>query len=367
MTQPFPAANALFIPLTLGDITLPNRVLMAPLTRNRAHGDGTPNVGLAARYYAQRASAGLIISEATQISAMGKGYIDTPGIHTPAHVAAWRHITDAVHAAGGRIFIQLWHVGGISHTSLLPSGAAPVTPSGVHVDSQTFLADGFAPVSAPRALALSEIAGVVADYAAAAENARAAGFDGAEIHAANGYLIDQFLHDGTNRRDDAYGGSAENRARLLAEVTDAVTGVFGAGRTGVRLAPTGTYNGMTDSDPEATFATAIDVLNDRGLAFLHFVEGLPGVETSADDHALLDRLRRRWRGLFIANGGYDGDRAAAAVADGRADAVAFGRAFIANPDLPRRLLEGAALNKWDGDTFYGGDARGYTDYPSLAA
>ena len=360
------AVAPLFEPLAAGSLHLPNRVLMAPLTRNRAQADGTPK-DMAETYYAQRASAGAIVTEATQISAMGKGYLDTPGIHTAAHVAAWRRITDAVHDAGGRILIQLWHVGRISHTSLLPEGAQPVAPSAIRADTQTFTAQGFTPVSAPRALDTLEIPALVEDYRAATRRALEAGFDGIEVHSANGYLLDQFLHENANRRADAYGGSPEKRARLTLEVTAAVAEIAGAERTGVRLSPTGRFNDMDPTGVEPTFTALIDGLNAQALAFLHVVEQFPGMEVTAEDRALVERLRRRWRGVYIANGGFDGEAAAAAIGEGRADAVAFGRPFIANPDLPERLRRGAALNAPDQATFYGGDHRGYTDYPALEA
>ncbi|MGF1453755.1 MAG: alkene reductase [Alphaproteobacteria bacterium] len=355
--------TALFEPLTLGDLTLPNRVLMAPLTRNRAHPDGTP-ADMAVPYYRQRASAGLIITEATQINPQGKGYINTPGIHADAHVAAWRRITDAVHDAGGRIFIQLWHVGRISHTSLQPGGVAPLAPSAIRAESMTFTEDGFTPVSAPRAMTVEDIAATVKDYGAAARRALDAGFDGAEIHAANGYLIDQFLRDRTNKRDDAYGGSPENRTRFLAEVTDAVTGVFGPGRVGVRLSPTGTFNDMGDSDPLTTFTAAIDRLTGRGLAYLHLVEKFAVDSLSPEDTALIDALRQRMDGAYLANGDFDGDSGAERIASGTADAITYGRPFISNPDLPRRLRENLPLTTPDQATFYGGDEKGYTDYPA---
>ncbi len=357
--------DALFSPLSVGALELPNRVLMAPLTRNRAHADGTPKA-MAVEYYRQRASAGLIVTEATQISAMGKGYLDTPGIHAPAHVAAWRKITDAVHAAGGRIVLQLWHVGRISHSSLLPDGAAPVAPSAIRAKAQTFTAEGFADTSEPRALRTDEIPALIADFRAAARNAMDAGFDGVEVHGANGYLLDQFLHAHSNARDDAYGGAPENRARLTLEVTRAVADEIGAGRVGVRLSPTGTFNDMRADDEDA-FAAAIDGLDAMGLAYLHIVEKFPGAEVSAAEPALLARLRARWHGVYIANGDFDADQAAQWIAEGRADAVAFGRPFIANPDLPARFQSHAALNAPDQNTFYGGGAEGYTDYPALTA
>lgn len=356
--------DVLFSPLSLGSLTLPNRVLMAPLTRNRAHPDGTPWAE-AGTYYAQRASAGLIVSEATQISAMGKGYLNTPGIHSDAQVAGWKAITDRVHAAGGRIFCQLWHVGRISHVSLLPEGRQPVSASAVRAEAQTFTADGFQPTSEPEALTLEGIAALLDDYRHAAACAKAAGFDGVEVHGANGYLLDQFLQDHANRRTDAYGGPVENRIRLLGEVIDAVAEVWDRDRIGVRLSPLGQFNDMGDSDPEALFGAAYDLIAGKGIGYLHVVEEFPGGDTDAEGRAILERLRGRWTGVYIANGGYGADAAAAAVAGGHAHAVAFGRPFLANPDLPERYRTGAALNEADQSTFYGGDARGYTDYPAL--
>ncbi len=298
----------LFKPLTMGALELPNRVLMAPLTRNRAHPDGTPHE-MAISYYRQRASAGLIFSEATQISPMGKGYINTPGIHSDAHVAGWKRITDAVHAGGGRIFLQLWHVGRISHTSLLPDGQPPISASPVRANAQTFAESGFVDTSEPRALETSEIPALIEAYRQAARRAVEAGFDGVEVHSANGYLLDQFLHSHTNLRTDQYGGSPENRARLTLEVTQAVADVFGADRVGVRLSPTGTFNDMR-SDDEETFAAVIGGLDRMGLAYLHVVEQFPGADVSDDDVAMLERLRARWHGVYIANGDFD-DRTAA--------------------------------------------------------
>lgn len=361
------ARDVLFTAHSLGDIEVPNRILMAPLTRNRAQPDGTP-ANLAIEYYRQRAGAGLIFTEATQISQQGKGYIDTPGIHHAAHVDAWRQITDAVHAEGGRIVVQLWHVGRISDPEFQPGGGLPVAPSAIKPEgAMTFTSRGPAEPPEPRALALDEIPGIVQQYREAAVFARDAGFDGIEVHAANGYLIDQFLRDGSNRRDDAYGGSADNRARLLFDVIDAVLETWSAGRVGVRLSPFGAFNAMSDSDPEATFSTAIEGLNRRKLAFLHLVEAFPGEDDDPQVREAVGRLRALWKGAYVANGGYDAESAAAAIDAGHADAITFGRPFIANPDLPRRFLQNARLNEPDQDTFYGGDHRGYTDYPALAA
>lgn len=360
-----PVADPLFDPLRFGGVTAPNRVLMAPLTRNRAHPDGTPGE-LAVDYYRQRAGAGLIITEATQISAEGKGYLNTPGIHAPSHVAAWRKITDAVHAAGGRIAVQLWHVGRVSHVSLQPNGQSPVAPSAITANTQTFTEKGFEAVSPPRALETGEIPRVIADYVAAARNAHEAGFDMVEVHGANGYLIDQFLHDGSNQRTDQYGGSAANRVRFLKEVVAAVSEVMGADRVGVRLSPTGTFGDVHDSDVEGTLAAAYEALGALGLAYLHVVERFAGSSTP-EGEAIVARLRKLWRGPYIANGDISAEQARAWIREGRADAVAFGRAYIANPDLAERFRRNAPLNEPNQATFYGGDARGYTDYPVLEA
>ncbi len=356
--------DILFRPLRVGALELPNRVLMAPLTRNRAHGDGTPR-DIAATYYRQRASAGLIISEATQISAMGKGYKDTPGIYTDRHVEGWKPIIEAVHAAGGRIFCQLWHVGRISHISLLPEGAQPVSASAIRANAQTFTEGGFEDTSEPIALDGDGIARTLDDYSTAVRCAMKAGFDGVEVHSANGYLLDQFLQDGVNRRDDDYGGPVENRLRLLGEVLDRVGAVFPADRIGVRLSPLGQANDMSDSNPEATFSAAYRMLSDRKLAYLHAIEQFYGQDTVDEERALLKRLRALYDGVFVGNGAYDAKRARHAIAEGDADAITFGRPFIANPDLPERFRLGAELNEPDQEKFYGGGREGYTDYPLL--
>ncbi|HEU4669509.1 MAG TPA: alkene reductase [Dyella sp.] len=355
--------SVLFQPITVGDLKLPNRIVMAPLTRNRA-GEGNTVGALQATYYSQRASAGLIIAEATQVVPEGQGYIATPGIHSDAQVASWKEVTDAVHAAGGRIVLQLWHVGRISHTSLQPDGQAPVAPSAIRAEAKVFTADGFTDVSMPRALELAEIPALVDSYRQAARRAIDAGFDGVEVHAANGYLIDQFLRDKTNRRTDAYGGSIENRTRLLFEVCEAVAKEIGAGRTGVRLSPLTPFGDIADSHPQALFNRAVERLATLDLAFIHVIEGETGGnrEPQPFDYAA---MRKPFKGAWIVNNGYDRAMAIDAVASGRADLVAFGRAFIANPDLPHRLREDAPLNALDGDTLYGGGSKGYTDYPSL--
>ncbi|MFZ1960228.1 MAG: alkene reductase [Methylovirgula sp.] len=358
-------AGILFSPFRLGDLDLRNRIVMAPLTRNRAtRGTDAPNE-LNAEYYRQRASAGLIISEATQISQQGQGYIWTPGIYSEAQVDGWKKVTCAVHDAGGKIFIQLWHVGRISHVSLQPGGAAPVAPSAIRAKGKTFVETGFVEVSEPCALTVEEIGGIVRDYVRAAENAQKAGFDGIEIHAANGYLIDQFLKDATNKRTDAYGGSVENRARFALEVTDAILRVWDRRRVGIRLAPVTPANDISDSDPAKIFFYLVDKLSARGLAFIDVIEGATG---GPRDFAPFDyvALRKAFAGAYIANNGYTRELAIEALAEKRADFVAFGKLFISNPDLVERFRLNAPLNPYDQATFYGGGAKGYTDYPTLA-
>ncbi len=359
------SAIDLFSPLAVGRMTLPNRVVMAPLTRNRSTPEGVPRA-LNVEYYRQRAGAGLILTEATCVSPTAVGYPLTPGIWNEAQVAGWRAVTDAVHGAGGRIHCQLWHVGRVSHPDLQPGGIAPVAPSAIAPAGEAFTMAGPKPFVTPRALALEELPGIVADYRAAAANALAAGFDGVEVHAANGYLLDQFLRDGSNRRDDAYGGAIDRRARLLMEVMAAVVDACGADRVGVRLSPVQPFNDMRDSDPRATFSRVVDLLGDFPLAYLHVTEvgrDAPGAAGPFFDPL---ELRARWRGVYMTNGGYDQARANAVLAAGRADLVAFGVPFLANPDLPERYRRGAPLNAPDPATFYGGDAHGYTDYPALA-
>lgn len=358
--------EALFTPLTVGALTLKNRVVMAPLTRNRANPEGDTPYDIHAEYYAQRAGAGLLITEGTQISPEGKGYAWTPGIYSAAQVEGWKKVTKAVHAKGGKIVAQIWHVGRISHTSLQPNGQAPVGPSAIGAFSKTFDGKGFVETSVPRALETEEIARVVDDYRKAAENARDAGFDGVEIHAANGYLIDQFLRDTSNKRTDAYGGPISNRVRLLAEVVSAVAGVLGADRVGVRLSPFSNANNVgIDSDTVATFSAAIDVLNAAGVAFLHMVEGQTGGPREWPAGAL-ETLRDRFNGVYMANNGYDRAAAIAAVAGGKVDLVAFGKLYISNPDLAERLALNAPLNPLPTANLYGGGREGYTDYPTLA-
>ena len=356
--------SPLFQPFTLGDLTLPNRIVMAPLTRNRATPGTDAANELTATYYRQRASAGLIISEGTQVSPQGQGYLQTPGLYSPAQIAGWKTVTDTVHAAGGRMFAQIWHVGRVSHESLL-NGGAPVAPSAIAAKSKTYIAGGFADVTPPRALTLDEIPGVVGEYADAAANALKAGFDGVEIHGANGYLIDQFLKDGANQRQDAYGGSAENRVRFGLEVVDAILKVFPKTRLGIRLSPVSPANDTVTSDPAEVFGLFVSELSKRGIAFIHVVEGATG---GPRDNVPFDwaALRKSFSGAYIANNGYTRDMAIEAVSEGRADLVAFGKAFIANPDLVERLRRDAPLNELDRATLYGGGEKGYVDYPALA-
>lgn len=355
--------DILFTSYRLGPNTLGNRIVMAPMTRNRA-GDGNVATSLQAEYYAQRASAGLIVTCGAQISPQGVGYPATPGIHSDDQVAGWKLVTEAVHEAGGKIFCQLWHVGRISHPSY-HGGDLPVAPSAVKPAGQAFTYQGPQDFVTPRPLATGEIAGIVADYAAAASRSREAGFDGVEIHGANGYLIDQFLRDGTNRRSDGYGGSLSNRARFLLEVADAVAAAWSADRVGVRLSPVNAFNDMADSDPGKTFTYTARALSGYGLAYLHVVEVDASGQRPEGDLFDCAPIREGFGGTYIANGGYDRDRAEAALADGRADLVSFGSSFLANPDLPERLRRGGPFNQPNPDTFYGGGAEGYTDYPFL--
>jgi len=357
-------SNRLLTPVALGPYTLLNRMAMAPMTRNRAP-EGVANA-LTATYYEQRASAGLLITEGSQISQEGVGYLYTPGIHTAAQVDGWRGVTDAVHRRGGRIFLQLWHVGRISHPSFQPDGALPVGPSALRPEGLVYTPGGRVPFVEPRALTASDIARVVDDFARAAANAKAAGFDGVELHGANGYLIDQFLRDGTNQRRDGYGGSILNRTRFLIEVTEAVAGVWGADRVAVRLSPVNPYNDIADSDPLATFGAAARALGRYGLAYLHLV--LPkALDVTSLDRAILDSVRDGFGQPVMLNGGFTRTTGHQLITDGVADLVAFGVPFLANPDLPERFADDAPLNVPDPSTFYLGDARGYTDYPALTA
>jgi N-ethylmaleimide reductase len=367
MTDP---DDPLFRPYRLGPLTLPNRILMAPLTRSRSSQPGDVPNEMNARYYAQRAGTGLIISEATQVSPQGKGYAFTPGNHTDAQVEGWRKVTDAVHAAGGRIHLQLWHVGRISHPALQPDGAQPVAPSAIRAEgAMTFISadSGMVDVGEPRALAAEEIPGVVEQFRRGAENAKRAGFDGVEIHGANGYLIDQFLRTGTNRRTDDYGGSLENRLRFPLRVVEAVVGVWGADRTGIRVSPTGSFNDMRDEDPVETYGALAERLAEIGIAYVEVVEdSFQGNHAGGRPEPVVDAIRSGFGGTYIANGAYSADEARERIAAGRCDLVSFGRLMIANPDLPERFRRGASLNDWDEATFYGGGEAGYTDYPALA-
>jgi N-ethylmaleimide reductase len=359
------AEKTMLSPVRLGAYELPNRIVMAPLTRNRAGAGNVPGP-LNATYYEQRASAGLIVTEATQISPQGVGYPSTPGIHSPEQMEGWRLVTDAVHARGGHIFLQLWHVGRISHPSLQPEGALPVAPSAIAPEGTASTYSGPQPFVTPRALAIEEIPGIIEDYRKAAENALKAGFDGVEIHSANGYLLDQFLQDGTNHRTDEYGGSMENRARLLMQVTAAVTSVWGGDRVGIRLSPSGVFNSMSDSNPKALFTYVVNELNRFDLAYLHLVEPRANETASPEQQELTcGYFRPVYRGTLISAGGHDRESGDQAIASGDADLIAFGRLYISNPDLVERFAQNAPLNPYDRSTFYGGDERGYVDYPFL--
>ncbi|WP_287803844.1 alkene reductase [Diaphorobacter sp.] len=368
--------TTLFDPIQAGDLHLANRIAMAPLTRNRSP-RAVPR-DITATYYAQRASAGLLITEGTAITHQGQGYSDVPGLYGTEQLDGWKRVTQAVHARGGKIVTQLWHVGRVSHTALQPEGGAPVAPSAVRAQSQTYLVDPasgqgqFVPTSEPRALAAEELPDIVHAFAAAARNAvQTAGFDGVEIHGANGYLLDQFLKDGTNQRKDDYGGGIANRVRLMVEVTRAVVDAIGGGRVGIRLSPVTPANDIRDSDPQPLFEHLARELAPLGLAFIHVIEGATGgpreVEGRPFDYAAFKNAYRSagGRGAWMVNNGYDRDMAQEALASGRADIVAFGRAFISNPDLVERLRRGAPLNAWDKTTFYGGGEHGYIDYPAL--
>lgn len=365
---------SLFSPIALAGTLLPHRIVMAPLTRSRA-GEGNVPTPLTIDYYRQRAGAALIITEATQISQQGQGYAWTPGIHEDAQIAAWSMVADAVHAEGGRIFMQLWHVGRVSHPVFQPEGGLPVAPTAMPVPGKTFIIDEagngvWADVPVPQELTIAGIEAIIADYAQAARNAIAAGMDGVEIHAANGYLIDQFINTNSNRRTDRYGGSIENRVRLLMEVVDAVTAAIGSTRVAVRLTPMGRFMGMGDDTPEETFGHIAAQLDRRKLAYLHVVEpSTMGTETdTAEDprwDAIVRLMRRLYSGTLMLAGGYDQAGAERALADGRGDIIAFGKLFLSNPDLPERFARGAELNDADRTTFFGGTARGYTDYPAL--
>lgn len=350
--------SRLLSPMNVWGLELRNRMVMGPLTRSRAI-DGDVPSPLAVEYYRQRAGAGLIISEASQISPQGKGYPRTPGCFSPEQIDGWKAVTNAVHTQGSHMFLQLWHVGRLSHPLVQPKGATPVAPSAIAAEGELFTPEGLKPYVTPRALETNEIPGIVADFRKAAENAKEAGFDGIELHGGAGYLIDQFLRDGTNRRGDAYGGSIENRSRFLREVVEAVLPVFGAERTGVRLSPMFTTYSMSDSDPQTHFENVARMLSGFGLAYIHVLEM---------DHAKFDylSLRKNFSGSYIANCGYDAQSAEEALESGRADLVSFGSKFLANPDLVERFRVGAELNAPNPDTFYQGEERGYIDYPAMS-
>jgi len=366
--------SSLFDPVQAGDLKLSNRIVMAPLTRNRS-----PNAvprDITATYYAQRASAGLLITEATAISHQGQGYADVPGLYGSEQLDAWKRVTDAVHAEGGKIVVQLWHVGRVSHTELQPEGGKPVAPSAITAKTKTVLIKNgvptFTETSEPRALDASELPGIVHAYAVAARNAvETSGFDGVEIHGANGYLLDQFLKTGSNRRTDDYGGSIENRARLLLEVTRAVVDAVGGGKVGIRLSPVTPANDAHDDNPQPLFDYVVKQLAPLGLAYIHIIEGATGGPREIDDRPFdYEALKAAYRqaggkAAWMVNNGYDKPLAEEALKEGD-DLVAFGKPFISNPDLVRRLREGAPLNQWDKNTFYGGGEAGYIDYPALA-
>jgi N-ethylmaleimide reductase len=356
----------LFSPLQLGAIRTPNRIYLAPLTRCRAEAGNVPG-DLNAEYYKQRASGGLLIAEATSVSPNGFGYPNTPGIFNDAHVAGWKKVTKAVHEAGGFIFLQLWHVGRISHPSYQPNGALPVAPSAIKPKGQVFTGTEMAEYVTPRALEGNEIPGIIAEYAHGARAAKEAGFDGVEIHNANGYLLDQFLRDGTNNRTDSYGGTVENRARLTLEVTKAVVDVWGADRVGIRLSPGGVFNDMHDSDPLHTFGYLLEQLSPLHLAYAHITRvTAQDIAHGASEGVGPRELRPHYQGTVVTNGGFTLETGNEALREGWADAVAFGVPFLANPDLPRRLKLGAELNQADPATFYASGPKGYTDYPALA-
>lgn len=357
--------SKLLSPFRLGRLELKNRMVMAPMTRSRALVDGNVPNPLAAPYYAQRASAGLLITEATQVSPQGVGYIRTPGMHSPEQVAGWRKVTDAVHAAGGLIFAQLWHVGRVSHPDF-HDGRLPVAPSAIGYEGEVFTFQGKKRVVTPRALETGELPGIVEQFRRAAENAREAGFDGVELHGSNGYLLDQFLRDGSNQRTDAYGGSIENRARLPLEVARAVVDVWGAERVGYRLSPQPfPYAGLTDSTPAETFTHMARELGRLGLGYLHVTEAVSGKEVPSPEQRLTPLLREAFQGALIVNGGYDAQSGEATLSRGEAELVAYGVPFLANPDLPERFRQEATLNPPDFSTFFTGEAKGYTDYPAL--
>ncbi|MGB5966597.1 MAG: alkene reductase [Sulfurimonadaceae bacterium] len=354
----------LFSPIKIGNYPLKNRIFMAPMTRCRSIQDNVANDMMAA-YYAQRASAGLIITEATQISTLGIGYPCTPGIHTAEQVQGWKKVTKAVHEKGGTIFLQLWHVGRISHPAF-HNGELPVAPSAIKPAGETYTFEGMKEFVTPRAFKTDEIQDIVQEYVTGAKNAIEAGFDGVEIHGANGYLIDQFLRDGTNTREDAYGGSIENRSRFLFEIVKEIGSAIGSDKTALRLSPSGTFNDMKDSNPQEHFTYICEQLNAFNLAYLHIIDALEGDIKHGANVVGLSILREAYKGILVTNGGYDQERGNAAIKSGQVDAVAFGALYLANPDLPERFKEHAALNQPDPDSFYTQDEKGYLDYPAMA-
>lgn len=357
----------LFSPITLGAVSAPNRIFMAPLTRCRAEAGNVPG-DLNAEYYRQRDSAGLIISEATSVTPRGFGYPNTPGIFTEAQVAGWRKVTQAVQGAGGRIFLQLWNVGRISHPTYQPDGGLPIAPSAIKPKGKIFTGTEMLDYETPRALETDEITGVIAEYVHGAKLAKSAGFDGVEIHNANGYLLDQFLRDGTNKRTDKYGGSVENRARLTLEVTAAVVGVWGADRVGIRFSPGGVFNDMHDSAPLRTFGHVLRELQRFNLAYAHITQvTAQDVAHGATAGVGPRELRPFYPGTIVSAGGFTWETGNQAIAEGWADAIAFGVPFLSNPDLPERFRRSAPLNPPDENTFYASGPKGYTDYPRLAA
>jgi len=355
------AKTNLFTSITIGDLELPNRIVMAPLTRNRA-GEGNVPQAMGVTYYQQRASAGLIITEATQVSPEGIGYPATPGIHSQEQIDGWRKVTEAVHSKGGHIFLQLWYCGRISHPSLLPDEQTPVSASAIKPEGEAVTYTGMQPYVQPRSLTREDITGLIEQYRQATQNAQTAGFDGVEVHAANGYLIDQFLRDGTNQRDDEYGGSVENRTRLLQQVIEAVSDAWQPGKIGVRISPENGFNDIKDSQPQVTFNYVVKALSGKGLAYLHVVEGDMVTGERNIDYC---QIRDHFDGPYMANCGYTLEKAQTALEQGDADLVSFGSLYIANPDLPERFKAGAELNTPDQNTFYGGDEHGYTDYSTM--
>jgi N-ethylmaleimide reductase len=356
------AFETLFSEAKLGQLTLPHRIIMAPLTRARASQPGDIPTEMNATYYQQRASAALIIAEATYVTPQGKGYAYTPGIYSQEQIEGWKKVTDSVHAAGGKMFLQLWHVGRVSHSVLQPNNELPVAPSAIAVEGEAFTEQGMLAFEVPRELTTSEISTIVKQYKQGAINAKEAGFDGVEIHAANGYLLDQFLKDGSNKRTDIYGGTIANRCRLVLEVVKAVTDVWDSDRVGIRISPTGTFNSMSESDPLALYSYLVEKLNPFNLAYLHVVERFRGSNDDFDFAA----LRKIFNGSYIANGGYTGESAEQSLASDQSDFVAFGSPYISNPDLPERIKRGVELTTPDQATFYGGNETGYTDYPTLS-